>query len=55
MDHEGDGTIVVGALRTIPKCLVNGLEDIEIKEQVETIQNTVSLRLARILRGVLET
>ena len=29
--------IVIGALRTIPKGLVKGLEDLEIRGQVETI------------------
>ena len=39
--------IVISALGTIPKGLA--------KEQVETIKTTVLLRLARILRRVLET
>ena len=43
------------ALGTIPKGLANGLEDLEIKGKVETIQTTVLLRSARILRRVLET
>ena len=47
--------IVVGSLGTIPIGLVNGLEDLEIKGQVESIQSTVLLRSARILRRVLET
>ena len=47
---------VVGALGTIPKGLVNELEDLEIKGQVEeTIQSTALLRSARIQRKVLET
>ena len=46
---------VVGALRTIPKELVKGREDLEIRGQVEAIQTTALLRLARILRRVLET
>ena len=29
--------IVICALRTIPKGLVKGLEDLEIREQVETV------------------
>ena len=41
--------IVIGALGTIPKGLVKGLEDIEIKEQVEPIQTTAFLRSAKIL------
>ena len=32
--------IIVGALGTIPKGLVKGLEDLEIRGQVETIQTT---------------
>ena len=44
--------IVIGALETIPKCLVKGLDDIEIRGRVETIQITV---LLRILRRDLET
>ena len=42
--------IVIGALGKIPKGLVNGLKDLEIKGQIETIQTTALLRLARILR-----
>ena len=32
--------IVIGALRTIPKGLIKELEDLEIREQEETIQTT---------------
>ena len=46
--------IVIGELGTIPKGLVKGRKDLEIRGQVETIQMTVLLRLARILRWVLE-
>ena len=45
---------VIGALETIPKELINGLKDLEFREQIETIKTT-ALRLARILRRVLET
>ena len=45
---------VVGALGTILKGWVKGLEDLEIWEQVETIQTTALLRSARIVRKVLE-
>ena len=48
-------SIVIGALGTILKGLVKGLEDLEINGQVETIQSTALLRSARILRRVLET
>ena len=47
--------IVIGALGTVTKRLIKGLEDLEITGQVETIQITTLLRLARILRRVLET
>ena len=47
--------IVIGALGTVTKGLIQGLEDLEITGQVETIETTALLRLARILRRVLET
>ena len=47
--------IVVGALGTIPRGLVKGLEDLEIGGQVEIIQNTALIRTARILRRVLKS
>ena len=47
--------IVIGALRTITKGLLKGLEDLEVGGRVETIQTTALLRTARILRRVLET
>ena len=47
--------IVFGALGTIPKRLVKGQEELEIRGQVETFATTGLLRLARILRRVLET
>ena len=47
--------IVIGALGTITKGLLKGLEDLEIGGQTETIQTTALLRTARILRPVLET
>ena len=46
---------VVGALGTVIEGLVKILEDLEIGGRVETIQTTVLLRSARILRRVLET
>ena len=39
---------LTGALKTILKGLVKGLEDLEIRRQVETIQTTTLLRSARI-------
>ena len=46
--------IVIGALGTITKGLVQGLEDLEIRGQVETIRTPTLLRSARIMRQVLE-
>ena len=46
--------IVIGALGTITKVLVQGLEDLKIIGRVETIQTTALLKSARILRRVLE-
>ena len=47
--------IVIGALGTVTKGLLKGLEDLEIGGRVETIQMTALLTTARILRRVLET
>ena len=47
--------IVIGALGTITKGLLKGLEDLEVGGPVETIQTTALLRTAGILRRVLET
>ena len=47
--------IVIGALGTMTKGLLKRLEDLEVGGQVETIQTTALLRMARILRRVLET
>ena len=47
--------IVIGMLGTVTKELVQGLEDLEIRGQVETIQTIALLRLPRILRKVEET
>ena len=47
--------IVTGPLSTITKGLIQGLEDLKMTGQVETIQTTALLKLARILRRVLET
>ena len=47
--------IVIGALGTLTKGILKGLEDLEIGGWVETIQTTALLRTARILRRVLET
>ena len=47
--------IVIGALGTVTKGLLKGLEDLEVGGRVETIQTTALLRTTRILRRVLET
>ena len=47
--------IVIGALGTVTKGLLKGLEDLEVGGRVETIQTTALLRTARLLRRVLET
>ena len=47
--------IVIGALGTVTKGLLKGLDDLEIGRRVETIQTTALLKTARILRWVLET
>ena len=47
--------IVIGALGTITKGLLKGLEDLEVGGRVETIQTIALLRKARILRQVLGT
>ena len=47
--------ILIGAFGTVTKGLLKGLEDLEVGEQVETIQTTTLLRMARILKRVLET
>ena len=47
--------IEASVLGTIPKGLIKGQEDLEIRGQVATIQTTASLRSAVILRRVLKT
>ena len=47
--------IIIGALGTVTKWLVKGLEDSDIRRWIESIQTTAPLRSARILRKVLET
>ena len=48
-------TIVIGTLGTVTEELLKGLEDLEIGGWVGTIQTTVLLRSARILKRVLVT
>ena len=47
--------IVIGALGTVTKGLLKGLEDLEVGGRMETIQTTAMLRTARIMGRVLET
>ena len=47
--------VVIGALGTITKGWVQGLDGLEIRGWMEIIQNSALLRSARILRIVLET
>ena len=48
--------IVIGALGRVTKGLIRGLEDVEIKRRMETIQSTAFFFIsAGILRRVLET
>ena len=46
--------IVIGALDTVTKCLVKGLDDLEISGRMNTIQTNTLFRTARILRRILE-
>ena len=47
--------IVIGALGTVTKGLVQGAEDLEVTERVKTVQTTALLRSTKILRNVQET
>ena len=47
--------IIISAFGTIIEGLLKGLEDLEIRGRVETIQTTTLLISVKILRGVLET
>ena len=46
---------VIGALGTITKGLLKGMEDLEVGGRVETIQTTALQRMAKILKWVQET
>ena len=46
--------ILIGAFGTVTKGLLKGLEDFEVGGRVETMQTTALLRMARILRRVLD-
>ena len=47
--------IVIGPFSSVTKGLLKGVDDLEVSAQVETIRNTTLLRMARILRRVLQT
>ena len=47
--------ILISTLGTVTKGLVQGLEKLEIRGRVESVQTTALLRSSRILRRVLET
>ena len=47
--------IVIGALRTIPKCLLKGLEKYEVEGRTVSTQTTALLRLLKLLWRVLVT
>ena len=47
--------IVIGVLCTIIEGLIKGLEDLEIRGRDETLQTTVLLRSAKVLRRFMET
>ena len=47
--------IVIGAFGIVTKGLLKGLKDLEVGRRVETIQTTILLRTARILRRIPET
>ena len=56
MEHEMTFIpTIIGTLDTFTKELIKGLEDLEIKGRVETIQTTALLISDSILRRVLET
>ena len=47
--------MVIGAFGTVTKEQLKELKDLEVGGRVKTIQTTALLRMARILRRVLET
>ena len=48
-------SIMIGAFGKVAKGLLKGLVDLKVGGRVETIQTTILLRTARILRRVLDT
>ena len=55
MEHESDGNTNCNWCSTVTKGLLKGLEDLEKRGQVETIQPIALLRSVRILRRLEET
>ena len=47
--------ILIGAFGTVTKGLLKRLDDLKVGGLIKTIQTTILLRTARILRRVLET
>ena len=47
--------ILIGALGTVTKGSMQGLDDLEMRRRMDTIQTKTLLRSSRILRRVLET
>ena len=47
--------IIIGAIRTVLKDLIKGLEELEIGGRAETIQTIALQRLAKILKRIRET
>ena len=48
-------SIIIAALSTVTKVLMQGIEDLERRGRMETIQSTALLKSPKILRRVLET
>ena len=46
--------VIIGAFATVTKGLVQGVEDLEMRRRMETIQTTAFFRSVRILGRVLE-
>ena len=56
IEHEGDNIpIMIGTFGIVTKGLLKRMEDLEITGRVKTIHTTTLLKMARILRRVLET
>ena len=49
VEHEGDNDTTHRELGTVPKNIEKKLDELNIKERVETIQTTALIKLVRIL------